>query len=276
MVDFEITEDGQGIPIDGEKIALSYGDGEITVEIRLGGTFTLTPRLKDGVADTTLDAPAQTLTLTRQEAPVRAQIADAYRPGDAVQVSLALNEHCSQEIWTALESFEIALVAPDGTSIRQSVEGPFSAGTAIAPVSLQLPADAQQGAWTLEIRADMGLYGDCVEDFAPVQFAVTEESIQVVRLSAYSHDGDYLSYSPAYVEFENVDDFDMGNVELEVTRNGEKFDASSYIYDSSSYIAFETYELGEYVVTPRLKQGVTGYMLLAEPVTVRYLSLIHI
>ena len=195
MVDFEITEDGQGIPIDGEKIALSYGDGEITVEIRLGGTFTLTPRLKDGVADTTLDAPAQTLTLTRQEAPVRAQIADAYRPGDAVQVSLALNEHCSQEIWTALESFEIALVAPDGTSIRQSVEGPFSAGTAIAPVSLQLPADAQQGAWTLEIRADMGLYGDCVEDFAPVQFAVTEESIQVVRLSVYSHDGDYLSYS---------------------------------------------------------------------------------
>ena len=270
LVDMEITEDGRKIPIDGEKIALSYGDGEITVEFRRGGTFTLTPQLKDGVANTMLDVSAQTLTLTRQEAPVRAQIADAYQPGDAVQVSLELNEHCTAEIRAALQSFEVVLIAPDGTGIRQSVEGPFSAGAAIAPVLLQLPADAQPGTWTLEIRADMGLYGDCVENFVPVQFAVTEKSVQVIQLSADSQDGDY-GQNNAWVTYTVTDESISleGKVVLSVLKDGNVFDASNgtFVY-AGNKMTFWPSAAGEYVVTPVKASGQgEDSVIVAEPVS---------
>lgn len=130
---------------------------------------------------------------------------DLYRPGETFEVSVLARDADGKPV--DVQRLSALLKRPDGRTVSQRVWSPSVEQPGYFRQSLAIPADAQTGAWTLELRADPGarrpdaVMRFKVEEFLPERMKLALDSADGVLTEGASFDvtvqGDYLFGAPA-------------------------------------------------------------------------------
>lgn len=128
-----------------------------------------------------------------------------YRPGETFHVSVLPRDPDGRPIKTA--PLTATLKRPDGRTVRTSLWQPQKDTPNYLEQSIELPADAQTGSWSLELRVDPAsrvpdaAWKFQVEEFLPERMKLTLTSEQPVLTSdeqwQIDVQGDYLYGAPA-------------------------------------------------------------------------------
>lgn len=130
---------------------------------------------------------------------------DLYRPGETFDVSVLARDADGKPV--AAQPITALLKRPDGRTVSQRVWQPSAGQPGYFRQPLAIPADAQTGAWTLELRADPGAKRPDaamrfkVEEFLPERMKLALTSAEGVLTEGAPFDiavqGDYLFGAPA-------------------------------------------------------------------------------
>jgi uncharacterized protein YfaS (alpha-2-macroglobulin family) len=130
---------------------------------------------------------------------------DLYRPGETFDVSVLARDADGKPV--DVQPLTVLLKRPDGRTVSQRVWSPSAEQPGYFRQQLVIPADAQTGAWTLELRADPGAKRPDaamrfkVEEFLPERMKLALDSADGVLTEGAAFDvavqGDYLFGAPA-------------------------------------------------------------------------------
>ena len=279
----EVTKDGAAYEYAG---AASAAGSEYALRFTEVGAYTVTVKSGDVRADApafNFDRNVVTVSVARAAAPVELEV---------VQVQYDIDGTVKLNVKSSLgEGYAISALQLVATNGDQSVESELYTGVP-DEATLVLPEQAQLGRWQVGavltiINAETG--EDVTECFEPVESAgfdlgengiaadqsddsdAAQDEDMVIVLSRSSFIMPYPQYYASYMSEYDREIFDVSDLELVITRNGEPYTPSEdeisvdadYAY-GKGYIGFQASCVGDFTIKPKLKDGVTGYVLAFE------------